>query len=156
MTDVAPPPDPVAPVVFRSSGHAFIPPPAPIVALNTPQNIITSQNTETNNVVSTFVTNKGLPADFQFKKDLKPLATAGDVKMLQIFLNNNGFTVSQAGAGSMGKENDYLGLKTKQALIKFQELHAKDILYPQGLKKGTGILGPYTRKVINEWLANRA
>ena len=95
----------------------------------------------------------GLPSGFQFKEDLKPLVTKDDIKNLQIFLNNNGFPVSTTGVGSKGKENNYFGLKTKQALIKFQEAHAKDILVPQGLKHGTGMLGPYSRKVINAWLS---
>ncbi len=110
----------------------------PTVSINTPAKI----------------TNIGLPLGFQFKKDLKPMTTKSDIKNLQIFLNNNGFLISKTGAGSKGKENNYFGLKTKQALIKFQEAYAKDILTPQGFKKGTGILGPYTRKIINVWLLN--
>ena len=98
----------------------------------------------------------GLPTNFQFTKDLKPLSKFGDVKILQVFLNNNGFTVATTGVGSKGKENELLGAKTKQALIRFQEKYANDILVPQGLKKGTGILGPYTRKVINAWLKQNA
>ena len=147
-----------APVVSGGGGggggHPYTPPApainsAPVVQtpvavpLTTPQTIHTSP-----------VTNAGLPPGFQFKKDLKPLSTKSDIKNLQIFLNNNGFLVAKTGAGSKGKENTYFNLKTKQALIRFQEAHAKDILIPQGLKKGTGILGPYTRKVINAWLAN--
>lgn len=98
------------------------------------------------------ITKAGLPDNFSFLKDIKPSNKNLDVKMLQIFLNNNNFIVSKTGDGAKGKENNFFGKKTKNALIRFQETHAKEILTPQGLKKGTGILGPYTRKVINTWL----
>jgi hypothetical protein len=98
------------------------------------------------------ISSVGLPKNFQFTKDLRPLMSTSDIKNLQIFLNNNGFVVSATGAGSKGKESNFMGLKTKAALMKFQEAYAKDILTPQGLKKGTGVLGPYSRKIINSWL----
>ena len=102
------------------------------------------------------ITSAGLPPAFQFKKDIYPFSTNSDVKVLQIFLNNNGFTVSTTGAGSKGHETNYFGIKTMQALITFQNFYKSDILTPQGLKKGTGILGPYSRKIINKWLVEAA
>ena len=116
--------------------------------------VIIKNLVDTNNIIGTNfkISTTGLPKGFIFKKDLYPLISNTDVKYLQIFLNNNGFIISKTGAGSPGKENSHFGLKTKQALIKFQEVHAKDILIPQGFKKGTGILGPYTRKVLNSWI----
>lgn len=99
---------------------------------------------------------------FQFTLGIKPGsgssgstgagATGSEVKQLQIFLNNHGFSVSKSGAGSKGKEGTYFGPGTKAALIKFQEANAKDILVPLGLKKGTGVMGPSTRKFINSLL----
>jgi peptidoglycan hydrolase-like protein with peptidoglycan-binding domain len=74
-----------------------------------------------------------------------------DVKELQIFLNNNGFTLDKNGSGSPGKETTIFGLKTKLALAKFQEAYAAKILTPAGFKKGTGILGPNSRKFINSF-----
>ncbi|HSE56515.1 MAG TPA: peptidoglycan-binding protein, partial [Candidatus Paceibacterota bacterium] len=70
------------------------------------------------------------------------------VKKLQQYLNAHSFTISRVGAGSPGKETDFFGIKTKAALIRFQEAHAADILIPLGLKKGTGNLGPRTRAYI--------
>ena len=104
---------------------------------------------ESNNIK---VITTGLPPRFQFKKDLKPKVTNDDIKTLQIFLNANGFIVAKSGAGSKGHETNYFGQKTKQALMKFQQTHVKDILTTLGLKGPTGILGQNSRKVINEWI----
>ncbi|MEI6238496.1 MAG: peptidoglycan-binding domain-containing protein, partial [bacterium] len=70
-------------------------------------------------------------------------------KYLQIYLNDHGYTVSKTGAGSNGKESTYFGLATQKALIKYQEYYAKEILIPNGLKKGTGVFGISTMKVVN-------
>lgn len=43
----------------------------------------------------------------------------------------------------------YFGTNTKNALIKFQEKYAKDILVPVGLSHGTGYFGAKTREFIN-------
>jgi len=41
---------------------------------------------------------------------------------------------------------------TQQAVIRFQEKYAEDILAPWGLKKGSGYVGPTTREKINSLL----
>ena len=61
--------------------------------------------------------------------------TNSNVKILQMYLNTHGFPVSKTGTGSKNNETSYFGLKTKQALIKFQ--------IANGLK-GDGILGKKT------------
>ena len=43
-----------------------------------------------------------------------------DVKALQVYLNVHNYPVSLTGAGSLGNETNYFGLKTKQAVIRFQ------------------------------------
>ena len=93
-----------------------------------------------------------LPADFCFNKNLVLSESDSDVKILQMFLNENGSIVAQSGAGSYGEETDYFGNKTKEALINFQETYSDSILKPLGLIQGTGYFGNSTRKKANEIL----
>lgn len=86
---------------------------------------------------------------FVFTRTLRLGSVGADVKQLQIFLNSHGFTVATSGIGSSGFEATIFGKSTKAALIKFQEANAKDVLTPQGLTKGNGVLGTLTRKFIN-------
>jgi len=52
-----------------------------------------------------------------------------------------------------GKVDGYFGNATKTAIIKFQEKYAADILVPQGLTAGNGIVDAYTRNKLNELFA---
>jgi hypothetical protein len=85
---------------------------------------------------------------FTFTKNLYFNNTDPDVKLLQQYLNTHGFPVATQGAGSPGKETTKFGNATRQALIKFQEAHADQILKPW-FTKGTGIFGPMTRRFVN-------
>ncbi len=87
-----------------------------------------------------------------FTKDLKFGQIDPEVKRLQIFLNTQGYNISASGVGSPGKETTYFGLKTKDALIKFQEAHFSEILKPANFKRGTGMFGAYTRNFVNSLL----
>ena len=49
-----------------------------------------------------------------------------------------------------GDITGYFGLKTRAAVIRFQEKYADEILAPSGLKKGTGRVGPSTNTKLNE------
>ncbi len=95
------------------------------------------------------------PSLSPFVKYLRFKDTDLGVKQLQIFLNKDPDTqLANSGLGSPGKETTYFGLLTKKAVIKFQEKYATDILIPEGLTKGTGFMGQFTTKKINELIGN--
>jgi Concanavalin A-like lectin/glucanases superfamily/Domain of unknown function (DUF2341)/Putative peptidoglycan binding domain len=91
------------------------------------------------------VTGLGSSQPVVFHSNLSYRTITPEVIELQRYLNAHGFVVSKAGAGSPGHETSYFGLLTSAALIKFQEAHAKEILTPNGLTRGTGYFGPSTR-----------
>ena len=79
--------------------------------------------------------------NYQFKRILKLGMVGDDVKQLQAWLNNHGFTVANSGAGSSGKETTFFGAATKKALILMQKKY--------NLSPFPGYTGPVTRKVLN-------
>lgn len=81
---------------------------------------------------------------YTFARTLRMGSQGADVQQLQKFLNSQGFVLAVEGVGSPGQESTYFGRITYQALLKFQEAHAADILAPLGLTRGTGILGAAT------------
>ncbi len=85
---------------------------------------------------------------FQFKTDLKDGSKGKDVEFLQQCLAN-----PPAGGPEVypeGRITGELGSQTKNAVIKFQEKYAKDILQPFGLTEGTGLVSKATRAKLNE------
>ncbi len=60
-----------------------------------------------------------------------------DVKCLQQYLNNAGYTVAISGAGSMGNETNYFGTKTKAAVAKWQAAN--------GVSPAAGYFGAISR-----------
>ncbi len=73
-----------------------------------------------------------------------------DVKELQRVLNRQTVTqLASFGSGSPGNETEVFGFLTKQAVIRFQELHRESVLAPAGLQAGTGVVGLFTRAVLN-------
>lgn len=113
----------------------------------------THQNNQPNNQsgvtsISTantkFIT-KSIPTNFNFNKNLDINSkNSADVKILQRFLNENGFTVTKSGAGSFGKETTSFGPATKAAIVKFQKV--------MGIQPASGYFGPVTRGVVNKIL----
>lgn len=86
---------------------------------------------------------------YTWTRSLRVGDEGSDVRVLQQFLNSNTFTqVSVSGDGAAGFETTYFGQKTAEALIRFQELHAADILFPAGLTRGTGFFGSLTQNKI--------
>lgn len=89
----------------------------------------------------------------QFTATLTLGSQGPEVLLLQQVLNRKEETrVATIGLGSPGQETTYFGLKTKNAVIRFQELYAKDILAPAGLQYGTGFVGAFTRAKLNALL----
>lgn len=84
----------------------------------------------------------------QIDRVLRNGSVGEDVRSLQQFLNCAGFTLDVAGAGSPGNETTVFSVKTYNALVKFQDHYASEILIPLGLMKGTGIFGESTKKKV--------
>jgi peptidoglycan hydrolase-like protein with peptidoglycan-binding domain len=91
-------------------------------------------------------------ATIQLNRDLSVGMTGEDVRQLQIFLNTDSETqiASGSAAGAPGFETSYYGALTANAVTRFQEKYAADILAPLGLTRGTGYLGASTRQKIAE------
>ena len=77
-------------------------------------------------------------------------STGGDVRRLQQFLNQNGFTIAKSGEGSPGNESNRYTNKVAAAVSRFQEKYASRILHPYGYTRGTGAVGNSTRNAINQ------
>jgi len=95
----------------------------------------------------------GVPAGFTFKTSLVLGMSSNDVKYLQIVLNRSPDTqIASSGVGSPGNETNYFGSLTKQAVIKFQNKYAEDVLVPWGFSAGTGYVGSTTQEKLNSLL----
>lgn len=92
---------------------------------------------------------------FVFTRTLQLGDTNPDVQRLQQFLNTHGFIVSATGVGSSGHETQKFGFATRNALIKFQEANANQILKPAGLTKGTGKFARATINFVNGMIAGK-
>jgi len=87
----------------------------------------------------------------QFVRNLRLGDRGLDVKALQIILNSDTETrIAPSGSGSPGQETDYFGQLTLQAVIRFQNLHKKDIFAKAGISGATGFVGTATRSVLEE------
>jgi ABC-type transport system substrate-binding protein len=81
---------------------------------------------------------------FQFKTDLREGSTGKDVEALQQCLAKDEDVYPE------GKISGTFDSQTKQAVIRFQEKYAEDILAPFGLTQGTGLVSQTTRNKLNK------
>ncbi|MBI4122997.1 MAG: peptidoglycan-binding protein [Parcubacteria group bacterium] len=79
-----------------------------------------------------------------FRSDLKRGSQNQEVKLLQQCL------ADQPGIYPLGTVNGVFGPSTQQAVIRFQETYAQEILAPSGLTKGNGQVKAGTRAKLNE------
>ncbi len=87
---------------------------------------------------------------YTFNQNLRVGSIGQDVLELQKFLNITTATqIAIEGPGSPGNETSYFGEKTRQAVIKLQNMYAESILKPNGLTQGTGFVGKSTRDFLN-------
>ncbi len=83
---------------------------------------------------------------FSFTRNLKLGMSGEDVRAVQKLLNSDVRTaIASSGVGSHGNESVYFGLKTKLAVMKFQEIYSKEVLAPAGLTQGSGFVGILSR-----------
>jgi len=82
--------------------------------------------------------------EVKFTKNLKYGMTGDEVRALQECLAKDSSVYPE------GLVTGYFGPLTKAAVIRFQEKYFDDILAPWGFTKGTGFVGPTTRKKLNE------
>lgn len=85
----------------------------------------------------------GTPLPTTLRRTLRQGMRGPDITILQTFLKEKGFYPE-------GIISGYFGPMTRRAVIRFQERYRSEILTPSGLSRGTGIVGPATRKKINE------
>ncbi len=83
-----------------------------------------------------------------FTKNLYLGSKDNQVKALQQFLNQNGYKLADSSWGSPGKETNYFGTLTSNALTKFQEANKDKVA---GMINEKGFLGSITRQFINSF-----
>ena len=110
------------------------PTPSPTPAPPEPGQCVQYQNT------------KFVPPTALFARNLNPNSKGGDVRVLQVFLNQNGFPLAQNGPGSLGFETTTFGPLTQNALRDFQ----KTFLAFIGKSHVRGSLDAPTRNFLNQ------
>ncbi len=88
---------------------------------------------------------------YTWNTNLKLGSTGTDVLELQKFLNTNSDTklATAPDAGAPGYETSYFGIRTRAAVVKFQDKYTSEILTPLGLTSGTGYFYAASRAKAN-------
>jgi len=87
---------------------------------------------------------------YTFTRSLKKGMTGEDVRALQQLMNCLGFKLGESGAGAPGAETDLFAQRTFDAVVKFQEKYASEILAPINATKGTGFFATYSIKKVHQ------
>lgn len=88
---------------------------------------------------------------YTWGRDLTIGSTGTDVLRLQQFLNASADTrLAVSGVGSPGNETTYYGPITANAVTRFQNKYASEVLHPIGLTVGTGYFGAMSRAKAND------
>lgn len=104
---------------------------------------ITSTTTGTiYNPINVVVTTQANIPLCEITRSLKVGSSGEDVRCLQRYLNWSGYNVSDVGAGSPGNESSYFGTKTADAVARWQNANASQVLAPANIPTGTGYYGP--------------
>jgi hypothetical protein len=103
------------------------------------------------------MTGGGATGCYTFTQNYGQDDSGGEVMNVQKFLNMDAATrlASGADAGAPGYETNYFGVRTKAAVIKFQDKYTAEVLTPVGLTSGTGYWGPSSRAKANALEAAR-
>ena len=98
-----------------------------------------------------------IPPSFSFQTNMQYGDTKfPDVNYLQTFLNQDSRTsLGDSGPGSLNETTSYFGQKTKEAVMRFQQLFAAEILAPAKLSAPNGVFGPLTRSKANKLLSDQ-
>ena len=90
-----------------------------------------------------------MPTVPEITTDLRYGDHGNEVKLLQAWLAKDHEIYPE------GNTSSWFGYATQRAVIRFQEKYASEILTPQGLSRGTGIVDALTRKKLNELYGNK-
>lgn len=117
--------------------------------------------TSSSEITAATIADFKVPENFRFTKDVTyGTTTRPDVSYLQNILNMSTSTrVATSGIGSLRTPSNYYGIKTREAVDRFQKIFAKDIEFEKSLSTSTATsttiissstLDVYTRRVLNK------
>lgn len=97
-----------------------------------------------------FIIPSEIPQEYVFERTLPQEGRSADVAYLQLCIARDPELAFE------GMVNGFFDRATFEALVRFQEKYATDILAPVGLTKGTGIVSKRTQDRLNSVCGKRA